>query len=275
MIELPEARRMADQFLKTLIGKRVARVIPNASPHKFAWFHGDVSDYNILLSGRAVTGADAFGGIAEAQFGDMKLVFCDGANVRYYAAGEKLPAKYQLLLIFDDDSALVCSVQMYGAIWALDARGEEDYYQSSKQKIKPLDEAFDEEYFDRLRQSVKPALSVKAFLATEQRIPGLGNGVLQDILYNAGIHPRRKLHSLSDTQYEALHRGIVSTLRTMTEQGGRNTERDLFGKPGGYQTALCAKTLEYPCPRCGGGLVREAYLGGNIYFCPNCQPLER
>lgn|GEM_PF-2077218 len=32
----------------------------------------------------------------------------------------------------------------------------------------------------------------KAFLATEQRIPGLGNGVLQDILWTARIHP--KLH---------------------------------------------------------------------------------
>ena len=34
-------------------------------------------------------------------------------------------------------------------------------------------------------------LSVKALLATEQRIPGLGNGVLQDILHKTGVHPRR------------------------------------------------------------------------------------
>jgi hypothetical protein len=36
----------------------------------------------------------------------------------------------------------------------------------------------------KLGQEVKK-LSLKALLATEQRIPGLGNGVLQDILFKA------------------------------------------------------------------------------------------
>jgi len=35
-----------------------------------------------------------------------------------------------------------------------------------------------------------------------------------------------------------------------------------------------ANTLKYPCPACGSGLIREAYMGGNIYFCPICQPKE-
>jgi len=40
-----------------------------------------------------------------------------------------------------------------------------------------------------------------------------------------------------------------------------------------YKTILSANTLKYPCPACGNGLVREAYLGGNIYFCPDCQKI--
>jgi formamidopyrimidine-DNA glycosylase len=60
----------------------------------------------------------------------------------------------------------------------------------------------------------------------------------------------------------------------MRDGGGRDTERTLFGKPGGYRTALSSKTLPHPCPACGGRLKREAYLGGNIYFCPECQPLN-
>jgi len=28
------------------------------------------------------------------------------------------------------------------------------------------------------------------------------------------------------------------------------------------------------CPACGGKIVREAYLGGNIYYCPECQKLD-
>ena len=124
-----------------------------------------------------------------------------------------------------------------------------------------------------MSSGVKLNLSAKAFLATEQRIPGLGNGVLQDILFNAGIHPKRKLQTMSGEDKNNLFRNLKSTLKDMWDCGGRDTERDLFGKPGGYQTILSNKTLAYPCRVCGSGLRREAYLGGNIYFCPSCQPL--
>ncbi|MCL2059396.1 MAG: hypothetical protein FWH01_10130 [Oscillospiraceae bacterium] len=110
-------------------------------------------------------------------------------------------------------------------------------------------------------------------LATEQRIPGLGNGVLQDILFNARIHPKRKAEALSDTERETLYHATVSTLKEMRDGGGRDTEKDLFGKEGGYQTFLSSKTLAYPCRVCSSGLKREAFLGGNIYFCPVCQKL--
>ena len=72
-------------------------------------------------------------------------------------------------------------------------------------------------------------LSAKAFLATEQRIPGLGNGVLQDILWYANIHPKRKISTLSAEQKHKLFRSVKTILAEMTELGGRDTERDLFG----------------------------------------------
>lgn len=111
-------------------------------------------------------------------------------------------------------------------------------------------------------------LSVKAFLATKQRIPGLGNGVLQDILFNAKLHPKRKMNTLSKEDYSFLYYCVKNTLYDMTSRGGRNTEKDLFSCPGGYKTILSSKTLDKPCPVCNDELVREAYLGGNIYYCP-------
>ena len=37
--------------------------------------------------------------------------------------------------------------------------------------------------------------------------------------------------------------------------------------------AGAGRGAKYPCPACGSGLVREAYMGGNIYYCPVCQPI--
>jgi formamidopyrimidine-DNA glycosylase len=61
----------------------------------------------------------------------------------------------------------------------------------------------------------------------------------------------------------------------MTEHGGRDTEKDLFGHPGGYRVKLSKNTLDSGCPECGGQLVKEAYLGGAVYYCPSCQRLTK
>ena len=87
-------------------------------------------------------------------------------------------------------------------------------------------------------------MSVKAFLATEQRIPGLGNGVLQDILQQAGLHPRRKIGSMTEAYRKRMYESVVGTLEKMTAAGGRDTEKDLFGNKGGYQTLLSEMTTQ-------------------------------
>lgn len=272
MIELPEARHLAGQFRDILQGKTVMRVTANSSPHKFAWFHGDPGSYHDRLAGKTVTGSNAYGGMPEIVFGGLRLVFCDGTNVRFFERGEKLPEKHQLHVEFDDLSSLVCSVQMYGAMWLLDDDGE-GYYLSSKSKISPLSEENTGEYFFGLMDGVKGNYSIKAFLATEQRFPGLGNGVLQDILFNAKISPRRKLAEMTLSDRQAVYRSVKETLTEMTAAGGRDTEKDLLGRPGGYRTLLSAKTKDCPCPRCGGVIIKEAFLGGSIYRCTVCQPV--
>jgi len=99
--------------------------------------------------------------------------------------------------------------------------------------ISPLSQEFDRLYFDGLLVSAKPDLSVKAFLATKQRIPGLGNGVLQDILFYAGIHPKKKIGSLSENEKERIFLNIKEVLSEMTRLRGRDTEKDIWGQPGG------------------------------------------
>jgi formamidopyrimidine-DNA glycosylase len=59
----------------------------------------------------------------------------------------------------------------------------------------------------------------------------------------------------------------------MTRLGGRSTEKDLFGEPGRYPVMMCAANLGSPCPQCGTTIQKEAYLGGSIYTCSQCQPL--
>ena len=93
------------------------------------------------------------------------------------------------------------------------------------------------------------------------------------ILFNAKIHPKRKLQTLSDAEKQAMYESVTQTLSSMTASGGRDTEKDIFGVNGGYITKLSAKIKNDPCPVCGGAVIREAYMGGNIYYCPVCQKI--
>jgi len=273
MIELPEAVVIAQQITQTLGGKRVASAVANASPHKFAWYTGDPAEYNGRLAGKTVSTAAGIAGNIEIHVGDMLLVI--SAPIHYHVAGEKRPRKHQLLVEFGDGTAISSSAQMWGGFFCFPAgeKGGPGDYGIAKMRPSPLTDAFDRAYFDSLFNAETPELSAKAFLATEQRIPGLGNGVLQDILWTARIHPKRKMGDISEKAIQDMYQAVKGVLAAMTAQGGRDTERDLFGHPGGYKTILSRNTVDTPCPVCGTNIAKEPYLGGSIYYCAGCQRL--
>lgn len=275
MIELPEAIEISRQINESILGKKITNVTVAQSPHKFAWYHGDTNQYHQLLTGKTVGIARGIGTMVEIKAEDAVILFSEGVSIRYHGESEKHPKKHQLLIEFDDYSALSGSIQMYGGLFCFKQGDfENQYYSVAQEKPSPLSEQFDQTYFDSIVSDDKNSgLSAKALLATEQRIPGLGNGVLQDILFNAGIHPKRKVKTFTDQDKLNLFNSVKSTLAEMTFQGGRDTEKDLFGCNGGYKTKLSKNTSGKPCAVCGEIIKKEAYLGGSIYYCPGCQKL--
>lgn len=276
MIEIPENRTISRQAESILPGRKIVKVLNATGKHKFAFFNGDPATYPGVLTGKKIISSRGHGMFVDLCLeDDMFLTISDGTIMRYYGPGEAYPEKYQLLILLDDGSFLVFTVAMYGGIWAfrkeMTTEAWKKYYEGSLNSISPLDDRFNEGLFESIIGNTTKDLSAKALLATEQRIPGLGNGVLQDILFNAGIHPKRKKSTLKDFELGELFHSLKVTLNKMTDSGGRDTEKDFFGKNGGYKTILSKNTLNDPCPNCGGPIKKEAYMGGAIYYCPVCQ----
>lgn len=273
MLEIPEAYTVAKQIRETIMGKKIQKVEMEHTPHKFAWYYGESDKYEARLKGKTICDAQSFGSLVQIYVEGTIVLFGDGVALRYHDAKGNRPSKHQMLIEFEDGTALSGSVQMYGGLWCF-KEGEFDnpYYLVAMEKPSPLSDEFSSEYFNNIFNNEGiMKLSLKAFLATEQRIPGLGNGVLQDILYKAGIHPRKKVNTLTLEDKNNLFSAVKSVLCEMVQMGGRDTEKNLFGLPGGYRTKLSKNTVDKPCVECGNIIKKENYLGGSIYFCETCQ----
>ena len=258
MLELPEVITLSKQVNNALSGKTITQVFNATKSHKFTFYNGEPSEYGKLLVGKTILSSEGYGMFVNFNLSDNVIMnIGDGVSVRYYSAGDEIPANYQLLLTFNDDSFLVFTVAMYGFINVYpDSYIDNKYYKLSRESISPLSDKYTEAEFEK------------------QRIPGVGNGVTQDILFNARINPKQKVLLLSDNQKDVLFNALKETLVDMTFEGGRDTQTDLYGNAGGYKTILSAKTWKNPCLRCGSTIIKEAYMGGSVYYCPTCQQIK-
>lgn len=275
MIEIPEAITLANQINEYITGKAISRVLAKYSEHKFTWYFGDPDKYQEQMVNKKIDNAIGFGSFVELSAGKMRILYNEGVNLCFVDTENKLPKKHQLLIEFQDQTFLCASIRMYGGVGCFLENGlDNEYYKIAKIKPSPLSKEFDKQYFDHMISNEDlQKLSIKAFLATEQRIPGLGNGVLQDILYNAKIHPKQKINLLNKKQKSDLFQSIKATLKEMVDHNGRNTETDLFSREGDYITKVSKNNVGKNCEVCGSTIEKSHYLGGSIYFCSGCQKI--
>ena len=275
MFELPETITLARQINESIAGKRIRCGSLGNSPHKFVWYNRTPDEFASLVEGKCVGRAQARGKwlFVPLESGYLLLLGEMGGRLLYHTPGAPLPAKYHLMLNFEDGAALTAFTVMWGAM-ELFAAGEEAERQYVKgMRVTPVDEAFSPAYFEGLIDELLagPKRSVKALLTQEQLIPGLGNSIAQDIMFNARLHPKQPLAALSPDQRRALYEAICTTVAAAIAGGGRNDEVDLYGNPGGYVRIMDSKSAGMPCPGCGSRIEKMQYLGGACYFCPSCQ----
>jgi formamidopyrimidine-DNA glycosylase len=101
----------------------------------------------------------------------------------------------------------------------------------------------------------KRTAPIKAVLMDQARIAGLGNLLVDEALWRAGIDPARPAVDIGTDERRELHRAIRATLRVL-------------GRRGGSHTGDMPRDLDIPCPRDGAHLVRRTVAGRTTYSCP-------
>ena len=96
---------------------------------------------------------------------------------------------------------------------------------------------------------------VKAVLMDQHRIAGLGNLLVDEALWRAGIDPHRPPAEIDADERKVLHKAIRTMLRTLDRRGGSHT-------------GDMPRGADATCPRDGAPLRRETVGGRTTYWCP-------
>jgi formamidopyrimidine-DNA glycosylase len=111
---------------------------------------------------------------------------------------------------------------------------------------------------------------VRAFLLDKSALDSLGNAYADEVLFEAGIHPKTFCRALSHEDAIRLHAAIVKVMNEAVAEVARRAE------PVEVKVRDFLKVrLKTDCPRCGGKIRRAGVRGMDAYFCPRCQPATR
>ena len=275
MIELPEAVVIAGQIDQELGGKRIVSSLRDQWPHKWAFCTATAEEYAAILDGAAIEGARPLGShvVVDLEGGQALVLGGGGERILFHRQAKTFPKKHQLLLRFDDDTYLTVSVQGWGSLQLVPRCELASHRHVAPKGASPLSAEFTIEYLQGLFAILESGekRSIKYFCISEPGIWGLGNGYLQDILFQARLHPRRRAVDVTSEEQVALHVATVDILRQAVAAGGRTTERDLYNRRGSYARLMDSRTVGQPCPVCGAPIEKIQYLGGSCYLCPSCQ----
>jgi formamidopyrimidine-DNA glycosylase len=137
----------------------------------------------------------------------------------------------------------------------------------------PLDaQAFNADVLWRLRARTRRSL--KDVLMDQRVVAGLGNIYVSEILFLAGLRPRRRLERLSRAEVEVLVEAVRTILREAIEHRGSTVSDflDGIGKRGGYQWRhRVYDRAGQPCGTCGTTIKGIVIGARSSFYCPRCQ----
>ena len=271
--EYPEARLLAGQLDATIKGKTIETydLKDYEKIHRIGFINRDLDDFKRLI-GRTILGAGSSGNTIRIRLNDgMNLLLAPeyGGVILYHQ--EDSEAKYHLRIGFTGGDSLTVRLTSMGVIYAAhDDQLEGVYIYRRDYRGAPSPGDLTAERFTELIK-VKATQLKPLLVGKDAAVSGLSNSAFQDLLYRAGIHPRRKSSELSSDQLHALYDAIEALVEERLRLGGKDEIVDLFGKRGGYSPVMGPNMKDRLCPRCGAKVERMALGGGQVHYCPGCQ----
>lgn len=179
------------------------------------------------------------------------------------------PRAHSARIAFDDGSALLLvehGTEKRARLWLV-----EDVDQVPELAALGADptrgELSEERFVSALRAESR---QLKTFLTDQHAISGIGNGLSDEILYEARLSPLRLTGQLDDEGARRLYAAVGSVLRRQTELLREEMSGALPQKEPREHYAVHDHAGSV-CARCQSVIARVSYADRETFYCPGCQ----
>lgn len=185
--------------------------------------------------------------------GYLKYVPTQSSHERYARVIFTFPQDYDLRYV---------AMRKLGGLYLV-PRGEFSQIDTiRKMGPEPLSPEFD---FPDFKGVIKGrSAMVKALLLDQSLIAGIGNVYADEVLFQAGIRPDRKISELREKELSRLFREIKRVLRTAIR-------RETSFKGLEVSFLIPHRGEGENCPKCGSAIQRVKISNRTSYYCERCQ----
>jgi formamidopyrimidine-DNA glycosylase len=261
MPELPDVEVFLTYFKKTSLNQTIESVeVRNEKVIK-----GVTKEYLMNF----LTGENFISGFRYGKylFGDLNsgkcLVFHFGMTgfLKYFKLGDWESTHDRLTLHFKNNFSLAFNDQrLFGRIQIAD---NPDSFIAS-QHLGPDAYTIDLQTFSNIFSKLHG--TIKTALMNQEKIAGLGNIYIDEILYQSKIHPLTPISEIDKSKIIQLFKNMHTVLTQAI-----NAEADISKMPNLF--LLPHRSSSDHCPICNQKIQRETVSGRSTYFCPSCQKL--
>ena len=276
-VELPEAKILAEQMNRLVLGKQVKLCQTQESKglQRIGMLEPDLTVFDQLVNAK-IKEITSRGNVILVKFDnnmDLVIGLEYGGELFYYTNPEDA-SSFHVKLVFTDNTGITVRLTSMGVIQLLNDNSLDNSYVYKRDfdltKLSPSDEEFTFQRFSDIFAEQNKMLKT-VLVGKDAIVVGISNSTFQDILYRAKIHPKRKASELSPAETQRLYDAIKFVVNERIRLNGKEGFQDMHQKHGSYKPAMGPNMKQQTCPECGTAIEKLSLGGGQVYLCPNCQ----
>lgn len=284
MPELPEVETVANDLNKVLTNKKILEI--KALDKKI--LASSVIALKKQILGQKIKGVRRRAKMVIVDFGQHwlifhlkmtgQLIFRSKKNIiagghPIVSTGLEVPNKFtRLIFKLSDNSFLYFNdIRKFG--WAKIINFKDFSDIESSVGHEPLNKEFTLNVFNQLLTR-RPKMLIKAFLLDQKLIAGLGNIYVDEVLFQAGVRPIRRVKTLTNLEQTKIFKAIPIILKKAILKRGTTFSNylDGHGSKGSFVPFLKVYgRANKPCKNCGQLIEKIRVAGRGTHYCPKCQ----